>query len=79
VHDFQRFRHHLDIYNATSDDKDEHAALLDRFRNIGAAGKLFGYQHIAFVSFRSLQEKLPSHFKDDVYAQAAKYAILRLT
>ena len=76
---FQRFEHHLDIYNISSDEK-RRACLLSW---VGASTynllqNLFGGEKLADKTYKELTEKLHAHFKDVVHVQAARLRLLQL-
>ena len=71
----QRFTHHLNIYNVTSDEK-KRACLLSWIgpETYALLENLFGDESIAQKEFQALTDKLSGHFKDQVHVQAAHYA-----
>ena len=72
---FQRFEHHLDIYNISSDEK-RRACLLSwaGASTYNLLQNLFGGEKLADKTYKELTEKLHAHFKDVVHVQAARYA-----
>ena len=71
----ERFQHHLNIYDISSDEK-KRACLLSW---IGAQTyelleNLFGDKKISQQSYKDLTTKLSTHFQDSVHVQAGRYA-----